>query len=68
MNLFPELDTLSIVERIVKKSRTFREADRWDRAQNLALTAAERIAIAHALRRRAYPARAKDVRAWHRPS
>ena len=57
---------ISKVERIVKKSRTFREADRWDVRQNIALTPQERIRIAHALRKRAYPANAKDVRECHR--
>jgi hypothetical protein len=56
------------MQRIVKKSRSFGEADRWDRRQNAALTPEERIRIAHALRKRAYPAMAKDVRAWHRAS
>ena len=37
------------VERVVKKSRSFREADRWDMRQNLALTPEQRIQIAHAL-------------------
>ena len=54
------------MERVVKKSRNFREADAWDRRQNLALTPEERIQIAHALRKRAYPANAKDVRECHR--
>jgi hypothetical protein len=56
------------VERIVKKSRSFREADRWNAQQNLQLTPQERIRIARALRRRAYPGRVKDVRECHRPS
>jgi len=54
------------VDRIVKKTRSFREADRWDIRQNLSLTPEQRIQIAHALRKRAYPANAKDVRACHR--
>ena len=54
------------VEKIVKKSRSFREADAWDIRQNLALTPEERIRIAHALRKRVYRANAKDVRACHR--
>ncbi len=54
------------VERIVKKSRSFREADRWDIRQNLALTPEQRIQIAHALRKRAYPGKAKDIRECHR--
>jgi len=56
------------VERIVKKSRSFREADRWNAKQNLDLTPQERIRIARALQRRAYPGRTKDVREWHRTS
>ena len=58
--------TLALVERVVKKSRNFREADAWDIRQNFALTPEQRIQIAHALRKRAYPANAKDVRACHR--
>jgi len=54
------------MERIVKKSRSFREADRWDIRQNRSLTPEQRIQIAHALRKRAYPANAKDVRECHR--
>ncbi len=54
------------MERVVKKSRNFREADAWDIQQNLALTPEQRIQIAHALRKRAYPSNAKDVRACHR--
>ena len=58
--------TINSVERIVKRSRTFREADRWDIQQNLALTPEQRIQIAHALRKRAYPGKAKDIRECHR--
>ena len=54
------------MERVVKKSRSFRDAERWDIRQNLSLTVEERIRIAHALRKRAYPANAKDVRECHR--
>ena len=54
------------MERVVKKSRNFQEADRWDVLQNISLTPEKRIQIAHALRKRAYPADAKDVRASHR--
>ena len=56
------------VERIVKKSRSFRQADQWNVKQCVALTPQERIQIAHALRRRAYPRLAKDVRECHRRS
>jgi hypothetical protein len=44
------------VERVVKKSHSFRQADHWDVLQNISLTPQERIQIAHALRKRAYPA------------
>ncbi len=54
------------MEPIVKKSRSFRQAERWDILQNLSLSPEKRIQIAHALRKRAYPANAKDVREWHR--
>jgi hypothetical protein len=56
------------VERIVKKSRSFRAADRWDIEQSISLTPQQRIQIAHALRKRAYPQKTKDVREWHRGS
>lgn len=56
------------MERVVKKSRSFRQADQWDVLQSIALTPQERIQMAHALRKRVYPAGAKDVRTWHRPS
>ncbi|HEY3601206.1 MAG TPA: hypothetical protein VGK72_04565 [Chthoniobacterales bacterium] len=56
------------MERVVKKSRNFRAADRWDILQSITLTPRERIRIAHALRKRAYPDGAKDVRECHRPS
>ncbi len=49
------------VESIVKKSRSFRQADQWNVKQCVALTPQERIQIAHALRRRAYRRLAKDV-------
>jgi hypothetical protein len=54
------------MQRIMKKSRSFRAADRWDILQSVSLTPAQRIRIAHALRKRAYPPKAKDVREWHR--
>lgn len=59
---------MQAVERIVKKARNFREADMWNVQQSVALTPQERIQIAHALRRRAYPRQNKDVRECHRPS
>lgn len=54
------------MQRVVKKTRSFREADEWDVRQNRALTAEQRIQIAHALRKRAYPGKSKDIREWHR--
>ncbi len=45
------------MERVVRKSQSFRQVDRWDVLQNISLSAQQRIRIAHALRRRAYPAK-----------
>lgn len=66
--LHSRITILIAVERVLKKSRGFRKADRWDVLQNISLTPQERIRIALALRKRAYPGRARDVRAWHHAS
>jgi len=55
------------MERIARKSRSFREAEAWELAQYHQMTPAERIAAAHALRARIYPPPQKDVRECHRP-
>jgi len=68
LGIFRAEARIPTMERVVKKSRHFREADQWNVRQNLALTAEQRIQIAHALRRRVYPADAKDVRECQRAS
>jgi hypothetical protein len=56
------------MERIVHKSRSPREAKAWEIAQYWKMTPAQRIQIAHTLKRRAYPMPQPDVRACHRKS
>lgn len=50
------------MEREAHKARSFEEADRWDRAQQLAMTPDERFDIARTLRERVYGSDAPDVR------
>jgi hypothetical protein len=50
------------VERIVKKSIGFAQADEWDVEQCLAMTPEERLDAASELRRRAYGPHPPDVR------
>ena len=57
--------TWPLVERIAHKSRTPRQAAAWEIAQYRQMTPAERIRVARALRRRAYPSPQPDVRACH---
>ena len=54
------------MERVVHKVRSHEDAARWDVQQHVAMTPDERLRAARVLRDRAYPADAKDVRAWHR--
>jgi hypothetical protein len=54
------------MERIVHKSQSFREAQRWDIKQHLAMTPRERIRVARELQRKVYSSKTKDVRACHR--
>ena len=54
------------MERIVHKSRSFEEADRHDIQQQVQMTPQERMRAARALKERAYPADAEDVRECHR--
>ena len=54
-----------VMERVVHKSLSFKDAAEWDVRQQLAMTPQERIRAARALRKRAYPGRIVDVRAWH---
>ena len=50
------------MERIVRKSRTFEEADRWDVEQHTSMTPEERQRAAKELRERAYGKQPPDVR------
>lgn len=54
--------TLIAMEREVHKTTSFRDAARWDREQQWAMTPDERIAIAVELRERYYGKDAPDVR------
>jgi len=54
------------MERVVHKALGHDEAHRWDVEQHTGMTPDERQRAARALRDRAYPSDAKDVRAWHR--
>ncbi len=55
------------MERVVHKSSNHEEAARWDVEQQVSMTPQERLAAARALKDRAYPPDAKDVRACHPP-
>ena len=50
---------------VVNKCRSFEDADKWDRRQQLAMTPQERIRVSRELQRRVYGA-AKDIRECHR--
>jgi hypothetical protein len=54
------------MEREAHKSRSFDDANHWDREQQLAMTPDERLEIARVLRERVYGADALDVRAAER--
>jgi hypothetical protein len=53
------------MERIVHKSKSFKEAQDWDIEQAVAMTPEERLAAAKVLRDRFYPPDSPDVRACH---
>jgi hypothetical protein len=53
------------MERIVNKSKSFREAADWDIQQHVAMTPQERIRTARLLQKKVYPD-AKDVRECHK--
>ena len=55
-----------LMDRTVNKAKSHAEADRWDVEQQMAMTPKERLRAARELKRRVFPADAKDVRAWHR--
>lgn len=50
------------MERIVNKSKSFAEADEWDRKQYSEMTSEERFAIAEVLKRCVYGHNIPDVR------
>jgi hypothetical protein len=50
------------MERVVRKSRSFREADRWDVQQQTSMTPEQRQEIARDLRVRYYGRDVPDVR------
>ncbi len=52
---------LDEMERVANRATSFQAAEEWDRAQQKALSAEERMAIARTLRFRYYP-KAPDVR------
>ena len=54
------------MERVVHKSRSFEEADRWDIQQQVQMTPRERMRVARQLKDRAYPPDSEDVRECHR--
>lgn len=56
----------SVMDRIVHKSRSFREADAWDREQQRQMTPQERILAVRELQRRVYGPDAKGVRECHK--
>jgi hypothetical protein len=53
------------VDRIAKKSRSFKEAEEWTRRQYREMTPGERIAVARELQRRVFGPNPPDVRECH---
>lgn len=51
-----------LMDREAHKSRSFSDADRWDREQQWSMTPEERLRIAKILRDRVYGENAPDVR------
>lgn len=54
------------MQRVMHKTRTFRQADEWDIRQQLGMSAQQRIRIVRELQKRVYSDTAKDVRACHK--
>ncbi len=54
------------MERVCQISKSFEEADHYDRAQAKALTPNERLHIARRLQRRVFKEDVIDIKAWHR--
>lgn len=53
------------MERLVHKSRTFADADKWDVEQQMGMTPQERMRAARELKFRVYPEDSLDVRQCH---
>ena len=53
------------MERIAKRSRTFAEAEAWDRQQYRSMTATERMRAARLIKNRVFPGKQPDVRECH---
>jgi hypothetical protein len=53
------------MDRIVKKSRTFAEAEAWDKQQYQAMSPVERMRAARQLKNRLFPGKRPDVRECH---
>ena len=54
------------MERVALKTRSFEEADRWDREQSWSLSSDERLRILKILQERVYGKNPPDVRAGER--
>lgn len=54
------------MEKVAKKFNSFEEAERYDIAQQVSMTAAQRLVAARLLKKRYYREKNKDIRAWHR--
>ena len=53
------------MDRIVKKSQTFAEAEAWDKQQYQAMSPVERMRAARQLKNRLFPGKNPDVRECH---
>jgi hypothetical protein len=54
------------MKKIVRKSKSFKEAEEWDILQHLRLTPEERQDVAAELRERVYGKKSRDVKEIHR--
>lgn len=54
------------MQRIVKKSKDFAAAEKWDIWQQVNMTPRQRMEVAKTLRQRVYGVRTKDVRECHK--
>ena len=65
--LYLGMDSGRAINRGVHISKGHEDARRWDVEQQASMTPRERLRAARELKKRAFPADAKDVRACHRP-